>query len=737
MSNKGKCINSFNEYYYKEFGKLCLECRGKGKKNMAIIYSKVQTSIAKYPLPILSSAQAAKLDGIGESIAKTFDNIIEKYKKKIKEEDIDYMKLAFQINEKGKGKTKKGKGKTKGGKKGKKKKKKNNEDEDMSNDLSSESSESLSLDDKENLQSVKGFKGNCSSQKLNHGPLALSKGNNPFAKKTKGTKKGKSKVNPDAIIKEIKEKKNLIDIPTFSSLWCTIISSYILSCRDQNNQITKEDIFTMTNTLHEQLVSSQINLEESKEEDFEEMKNLKLIDASNKKTITINDFTKTFAMIEMRKIGFSLKEKKSQKVFDFEESSEKDDQTEVSNKNMIGFEFTQNDFKRFMGQQGNLCHSEAMGEYYEGNQQDDDLSLQRMISSNSTAENAKEDKHSLITEIQNLFNGNLNPTKGGENLKLIVDNREKGENSENFKIEILNRVSQGSKIKIEERNLSLGDFLWIYEDPETEEEYVVDYIIERKTMNDLAKSIIDGRYTEQKCRLKNSSFTNVFYLFEGNTLSNYFGQNNMSKGAITTAIYNTTNIHDIGIIKTNSTQETISKLIEIDEFLRTDFTLIKNKETNQNMTYEEFTEQCAKSKNATIEQIFVKQLRCFDNCGVKTVDEINQFFKTPLDLFKYVQACKEGGVTKDQMEKFFITMNYLSTEGLDTSKETLVEYLKSNEKMTKVKKAKTKSKVRHNTLESLFEFFGFSEDNSANNYGVKKDDIIKERVGEEDSSFIG
>ena len=90
-----------------------------------------------------------------------------------------------------------------------------------------------------------------------------------------------------------------------------------------------------------------------------------------------------------------------------------------------------------------------------------------------------------------------------DNIILIIDLREKGSNNEKFKDEILNLINDKNNIKVEERNLSLGDFLWIYKDSNDNEDYIIDYLIERKTLNDLAISIIDGRYTEQKYRMKN------------------------------------------------------------------------------------------------------------------------------------------------------------------------------------------------------------------------------------------
>jgi len=46
-------------------------------------------------------------------------------------------------------------------------------------------------------------------------------------------------------------------------------------------------------------------------------------------------------------------------------------------------------------------------------------------------------------------------------------------------------------------------------------DYVLDFIVERKTADDLAASIVDGRYEEQKFRLKNCGINNVIYLIEG------------------------------------------------------------------------------------------------------------------------------------------------------------------------------------------------------------------------------
>lgn len=55
-------------------------------------------------------------------------------------------------------------------------------------------------------------------------------------------------------------------------------------------------------------------------------------------------------------------------------------------------------------------------------------------------------------------------------------------------------------VNFEVRHLNVGDFLWICRDA-NKKELVLPYIVERKRMDDCAKSITDGRFHEQKVRL--------------------------------------------------------------------------------------------------------------------------------------------------------------------------------------------------------------------------------------------
>ena len=83
-------------------------------------------------------------------------------------------------------------------------------------------------------------------------------------------------------------------------------------------------------------------------------------------------------------------------------------------------------------------------------------------------------------------------------------------------------VSNEIQVKLQEhgvksdiRKLHVGDFLWIAKHKtEKSKEYVLPYIIERKRLDDLSSSIKDGRFHEQKFRLKQCGIENVIYLIE-------------------------------------------------------------------------------------------------------------------------------------------------------------------------------------------------------------------------------
>ena len=85
-------------------------------------------------------------------------------------------------------------------------------------------------------------------------------------------------------------------------------------------------------------------------------------------------------------------------------------------------------------------------------------------------------------------------------------------------------VAQGLGVKTEVKQLALGDFVWIAQEKTGMDEWtlnrkkgrelVLDYVIERKRMDDLASSIVDGRFLEQKFRFETAEIKHKIYLIE-------------------------------------------------------------------------------------------------------------------------------------------------------------------------------------------------------------------------------
>jgi len=50
--------------------------------------------------------------------------------------------------------------------------------------------------------------------------------------------------------------------------------------------------------------------------------------------------------------------------------------------------------------------------------------------------------------------------------------------------------------------LPVGDGIWIVRHKQSSKEYVLDFIVERKKVDDLCSSIRDNRYRDQKLRLQ-------------------------------------------------------------------------------------------------------------------------------------------------------------------------------------------------------------------------------------------
>ena len=131
---------------------------------------------------------------------------------------------------------------------------------------------------------------------------------------------------------------------------------------------------------------------------------------------------------------------------------------------------------------------------------------------------------------------------------MIIDFREK---------DILKHCTEMNKnIEIKTENLLLGDIL------------IDKLLIERKTINDLAASIVDGRYREQSFRLIKAleEGFKVFYFIEGN-MDLYTGS--ISKNTLISTIYSLTH-KGFQVLLTKNSKETAFFILQFAEKMKRD-----------------------------------------------------------------------------------------------------------------------------------------------------------------------
>ena len=482
-----------------------------------------------------------------------------------------------------------------------------------------------------------------------------------------GTKKASQLKEIKAEAKKLKFKNNLINIELYSSVWTTAVCCYISFFDKESYDVEFNSIIEFGNILKNKFNEYNIKIEEPNigegKNDIEELKNLKLIDSVKKHKVTINDYLVKLIKIELEKIGFSIRKDHLNNSLEYN----KFDIHRNINNNIITDDF-------------------------------DDSDNDDQIKNNLLEEYIDFMKFDFQEKLNSSFT---------DNIYLIVDLREKGAGNENFRVEILNKCSY--PIPIEEKNLSLGDFTWIFKDQLDGEEYMIDFIIERKTLNDLSASIVDGRYSEQKYRLKNSPYKNTYYLFEGTELNTH-NNSNLSKDAINTAINNTINIHNIKFFRTLSTKDTVNKLIEIDSNIRKNFSFLKDI-NGQKITYKKYLEIFAKTKNSSVEEIFLRQLRCFEHCGKKCVEVLNSCFQTPIEFYKLIQGLKKENVDEKNMEEIIACCYYLHENKKKIDIENVLECFENQEEIEKFKKDIFFAKLlRKNAVQEMLNFYCFFDE---------------------------
>jgi len=206
-------------------------------------------------------------------------------------------------------------------------------------------------------------------------------------------------------------------------------------------------------------------------------------------------------------------------------------------------------------------------------------------------------------------------------LILIVDGRELGlKRKNNTIIDHLQKL----EVKFETRPLSVGDYLWIVKLPNGEE-LTLDYIIERKTWDDLKASIRQARYHEQKQRLKKSGIRNVIVVAEGGDAVDRSLEQALASTSVEYKFFiqRTQNLYGTAKFLTSVTKRLKDRILT-EQFVGLSFTSLQS--------------EFKKTKSITVSDLFLRQLTV---CPLVSVDKakviVERFptWKSLVDFYRF------------------------------------------------------------------------------------------------------
>ena len=234
-------------------------------------------------------------------------------------------------------------------------------------------------------------------------------------------------------------------------------------------------------------------------------------------------------------------------------------------------------------------------------------------------------------------------------MDLIIDNRERELG------DILTDICNAKK------NLDLGDFVWEYQGS-------VVLVCERKTWSDLAASIKDGRYHNQKKRLLETyNCKKLAYIIEGTgdfSDSDVILINGIMKKTLLSCVLNTMLRDDIKIFRTAS-------LLDTAELIRGIHMRFCQDPEKYTIAGGDSSEQIVKTVVKTPQEYFVRALCQVPGVSQKTANAIATQYST------FAQFCKNAD---EQALKDIVTIDSKGAKRRisTTVVKNLVEFLLTN-----------------------------------------------------------
>nr|XP_014087519.1 crossover junction endonuclease MUS81 [Bactrocera oleae] len=239
---------------------------------------------------------------------------------------------------------------------------------------------------------------------------------------------------------------------------------------------------------------------------------------------------------------------------------------------------------------------------------------------------------------------------GSFRIILLVDTQEtSGKNKRS--LDQTRSYLESFEVLYEVRRLTIGDFLWIARDQEGNE-LVLPYIVERKRFDDLASSIRDGRFHEQKHRLRQCGIQNIMYLVEDYGDNEHLG---LPMESLQQAIVNTQIHSGFKITHTQNNFRSMKHLQSVTNTLircfREKVLLSTTKEELRPcrasasmiglLKFRALYEDSARGAQLTVREIFVQQLLQLHSLSLEKALAIVEVYPTPRLLFDAYELCTD------------------------------------------------------------------------------------------------
>lgn len=209
-------------------------------------------------------------------------------------------------------------------------------------------------------------------------------------------------------------------------------------------------------------------------------------------------------------------------------------------------------------------------------------------------------------------------------------------------------------VLFEVRRLKVGDFAWIARCRKTNDELVVPYIIERKRLDDLSASIVDGRFHEQKFRLKQSGIENLMYIVENIDKNSRFS---IPLPSLLQASVNCLVQDGFTVKYTRSHKDSMSYLSCVTKILikiYKDKKLVGCKKDHLTqadnvdsavrlMEFKEFNKASSKQRTFKVSEMFIRQLLQLKGMSVDKATAIVERYASPQILITALENSRENG----------------------------------------------------------------------------------------------